>query len=621
MCVPYSSLFLSRPPASATATINEGGYESLIGNTPLLYLPKISSLLPNKVKIYVKMENMNPGGTGKDRAALSLILDAERRGELPPPSKVSGFEECIARHNGYCTRRVDTVGGDNGCDGAGDKRGRCSNQDTKEQSPNQQLSKDDKHSNQSAAPSSTFISHNSIPSNIHSAILTALHNTRTHGILIEGTSGSTGISLASLSCTRGHGIIVVMPDDQSSQKADFLRRLGAGVVVVQNCSISNPGHYVNVARRVCEWLQVERRYDYYYWNNVVGRRNQKEDDDYGNDCCSIIGRTTASIDSGEQRTTTSRQPPRLIQAAFMNQFENLANVKSHYTTTGPEIYSQLNGEVDAFVMSAGTGGTLVGVGGYLKERWFQNHHHHDDRTVQQYPPYHKDVKRNQSQPPRVFLVDPPGSSLYNKIKFGVAYASEQSEQRLRRHRYDTLAEGIGLDRVTANFGLGCETIAWDDDCWEGRRRKRNSRSFGSRIDLLMNAATCQRPSNTGSLSDRSRATFSSKIIDDAIAITDQQAVYMAHFLLRHEGLFVGSSTAMNITGALLVASHMPEGSNIVTIVCDIGQRHTSRFWNRDFIVGKWGLKWPGDGGGIDDGANNILELLGIAISEEKNPQQ
>lgn len=65
-----------------------------------------------------------------------------------------------------------------------------------------------------------------------------------------------------------------------------------------------------------------------------------------------------------------------------------------------------------------------------------------------------------------------GSSLYNKIKFGVAYASQQSEQRLRRHRYDTLAEGIGLDRVTANFGLGFENIAWDDDCWEGRRRKR-----------------------------------------------------------------------------------------------------------------------------------------------------
>ena len=153
-------------------------------------------------------------------------------------------------------------------------------------------------------------------------------------------------------------------------------------------------------------------------------------------------------------------------------------------------------------------------------------------------------------------------------------------------------------------------------------RKRNSRSLGSHIDLLMNATTGQRPSNTGRLSDRSRTAFSSRIIDDAISITDQQAVYMAHYLLRHEGLFVGSSTAMNVTGALRAASQMPEGSNIVTIVCDIGQRHTSRFWNREFIVDEWGLKWPGDGDGIDDGANNILELLGIAISEEeKIPQQ
>ena len=56
----------------------------------------------------------------------------------------------------------------------------------------------------------------------------------------------------------------------------------------------------------------------------------------------------------------------------MNQFENLANVTSHYMSTGPEIYSQLEGNVDAFIMSAGTGGTLVGVGAYLKERWFES---------------------------------------------------------------------------------------------------------------------------------------------------------------------------------------------------------------------------------------------------------
>jgi hypothetical protein len=137
--------------------------------------------------------------------------------------------------------------------------------------------------------------------------------------------------------------------------------------------------------------------------------------------------------------------------------------------------------------------------------------------VQRYPPHHKGVTQNQSQPPRVFLVDPPGSSLYNKIKFGVAYASQQSEQQLRLHQYDMLAEGIGLDRVTANFRLGCETITWDNYCREGRRKKRNAHSFGGRIDMLMNASTCQRPSNSDCLSDKSLATFLSKIINDAIA--------------------------------------------------------------------------------------------------------
>ena len=274
--------------------------------------------------------------------------------------------------------------------------------------------------------------HSNIPDDIHAAIVTALHNTKTHGILIEGTSGSTGISLASLACTRGHGIIVAMPDDQSNQKKEFLEKLGCGVVVVKNCSISNPGHYVNVARRIWEWLNVERRYDEYYWTSVMKPAE-------GN---ALNG----------QKSNSS--PPRLIRAAFMNQFENLANVTSHYTSTGPEIYSQLDGKVDAFIMSAGTGGTLVGVGAYLKERWFESIQQ-KHRTTSQFAP-------------RIILVDPPGSSLFNKIKFGVAYASQQSEQKLRRHRYDTLAEGIGLDRITANFALGCEMISWEKNEFEKR---------------------------------------------------------------------------------------------------------------------------------------------------------
>jgi len=463
------------------------------------------------------MESLNPGGTGKDRAAQSMIMDAEQRGDLPPPlnNENSG----------------DTMSGNINNRGSGS------------------MKRKGKSSPSSQPP-------NNVPKNINTAIQIAIQKTRTNGILIEGTSGSTGISLASISCSHGHGVIVVMPDDQSSQKVEYLQRLGVGVVIVQNCSISNPHHYVNTANMIYEMIEVDRRYDRYYWDNIVKS-------------------------NGDTNSNEGDTPPRILKAAFMNQFENLANVKSHYTTTGPEIYKQLNGKVDAFVMSAGTGGTLVGVGAYLKEQWFND----------------EQQKKKQQRPPRIVLVDPPGSSLYNKIKYGVAYTKQQSEQRLRRHRYDTLAEGIGLDRITANFALGCEGY-------------NGSSSFGNRIDTMLN--NC-RSTATITQSTSNQTTRQSKIIDDAYSITDQQAIYMAHYLLRHEGLFVGSSTAMNIVGALTLAiqGDMPEGSNIVTVVCDGGYRHTSRFWNRKFVEEEWGLVWPGDGCCDENGNDNILDLLGI----------
>jgi cysteine synthase A len=423
------------------------------------------------------MENMNPGGTGKDRAARSMILAAESKGELPRPL------------NG----------------------GRSNADDRHEQEKSNIQSLDSTCNKQP-------VDNSNIPPDIQAAIKIALNNTKTHGIVVEGTSGSTGIALASISSSRGHGVIVVMPDDQSSQKREFLERLGCGVVVVKNCSISNPGHYVNVAKRIWELIEVERKFDDWYWKLLLTNKT-----------------------SGE---SIADRGPRLIKAAFMNQFENLANLDSHYMSTGPEIYQQLHGEVDAFVMSAGTGGTIVGVGGYLKDKWWLDHN---------------TGSTQQRSPPRIVLVDPPGSSLYNKVKFDVAYVSQMSEQKLRRHRYDTLAEGIGLDRITANFGLGCTDIEWS----------RGVRSFRRRLDAMLNDET------TNSITNEQFAQ-KSKIIDDAISITDQQAVYVAHYLLRHEGIFIGSSTAMNIAGALITASSMPSGSNVVTVVCDGGHRHTSR---------------------------------------------
>lgn len=182
-----------------------------------------------------------------------------------------------------------------------------------------------------------------------------------------------------------------MPDDQAAEKGVLLERFGATVERVKPAAIVHADHYCNVARR---------------------RAAEAE--------CGL----------------------------YADQFETESNFRAHYLHTGPEVWEQTGGSLDAFVMSAGTGGTIAGVSRYLKER-------------------HPGV--------RVVLADPQGSSLYHKVrctdpttplavadttfsssaggqvKHGVAFAPEQAEQRVRRHRYDTVAEGIGVDRVTRNF--------------------------------------------------------------------------------------------------------------------------------------------------------------------------
>ena len=214
-------------------------------------------------------------------------------------------------------------------------------------------------------------------------------------------------------------------------------------------------------------------------------------------------------------------PPRLAadlaesgeRVLFANQFDNLANVRAHVRGTGAEILAQTGGHVDAFVMGAGTGGTIAGVSRCL-------------------PPT-----------ARIYLADPQGSSLHGRVRHGVCYATQQAEQTVRRHRYDTIADGVGLDRVTANFS-------------EAR-------------------------------------------VDDACRVSDADALTMAHFLLRFEGLFLGSSSALNCVAALRAATELkrrdPHRTDItvVTVLCDSGHRYLSRFWNRAFVENR-GLAWPSD---------------------------
>ena len=111
-------------------------------------------------------------------------------------------------------------------------------------------------------------------------------------------------------------------------------------------------------------------------------------------------------------------------AFFMNQFENLHNADVHYLKTGPEIHRQMGGRIDAFVCSAGTGGTIAGISRFLKER---------DEGVE------------------VVLADPEGSGLFNKVKYGVLFTPQEKEGHRLKNPFDTVVEGIGLTRPTANF--------------------------------------------------------------------------------------------------------------------------------------------------------------------------
>ncbi|KAH9892063.1 tryptophan synthase beta subunit-like PLP-dependent enzyme [Xylariomycetidae sp. FL2044] len=305
--------------------------------------------------------------------------------------------------------------------------------------------------------------------------------------IYEGTVGSTGISIAALARAKGYRAHICMPDDQSLEKSELLHHLGATVERVPVAPIASPHHFVNLARR-------------------------------------RAAEHTAST------TDESR-------GFFADQFESPHNHEAHFRTTGPEIYQQAGGRVDAFVAGAGTGGTIAGVARYLKEEAPR-------------PP------AAGSPNCRVVLADPQGSGLYNKIRHGVMYSGTEREGTRRRTQVDSIVEGVGINRTTENFEAGRD------------------------------------------------------LIDDAVRVTDAQACLMARWLVERDGLFVGSSSAVNCVAAVAVAvsGDVAPGGRVVTVLCDSGARHLSKFWRR---VRELGLEDEDEDKDKQGGGGDLLGMLGI----------
>ncbi|KAI0339797.1 cysteine synthase [Trametopsis cervina] len=186
------------------------------------------------------------------------------------------------------------------------------------------------------------------------------------GTVVEGTAGNTGIGLAHVCRSKGYRCVIFMPNTQSQEKIDLLRMLGAEVHPVPAVAYENPANYNHQAREFAADLP---------------------------------------------------------NAIWTDQFDNTANARAHYETTGPEIWTQTDGKVDGFICATGTGGTLAGTGKFLKEK-------SDGKT-------------------QVWLADPPGSVLHSYIESG---------GKLKDRSGGSITEGIGQGRITNNLGTFIDKI-------------------------------------------------------------------------------------------------------------------------------------------------------------------
>lgn len=259
---------------------------------------------------------------------------------------------------------------------------------------------------------------------------------RPGGTIVEGTAGNTGIGLTHVARARGYRSIIVVPETQSPEKFALLRALGADLRLVPAAPYSDPGNFNHVARRLAEEMP---------------------------------------------------------NAFWANQFDNEANARFHYESTGPEIVAQTQGRLDGFVCAVGTGGTLGGTSRFLKEKV-----------------------------PGVAIgcVDPGGAAVFSWFRHG----------HLNDVVGGSITEGIGQMRVTKN-------LEWAR-------------------------------------------------VDHAFRIFDEPVLSMVHHLMEKEGLFLGSTAAINVCGAVRLARELGPGKTIVTILCDGASRYASRLFNEEWLAEK-----------------------------------
>ena len=260
------------------------------------------------------------------------------------------------------------------------------------------------------------------------------------GTIVEGTAGNTGIGLTLIANSLGFSTTIAVPETQSQEKLEMLRASGAKLIKVPAVPYRDENNYIKFSARLAQELDQE-------------------------------------LPQG---------------AVWANQFDNTANRLSHFETTGPEIWDQTKGKLDAFVSAIGTGGTIAGVSQFLRKK-------------------KKDIT--------ICLADPPGAALYNYFVNGHLTAEGSS-----------ITEGIGQGRITDNL--------------EGIQ------------------------------------------IDKAYRIPDQETLDVMFRLTHEEGLFLGSSSGINVAASIRLAQEMGPGHCIVTILCDSGTRYLSRLYNPDFLRSK-----------------------------------